>query len=473
MLYWLIPNCAVRWRDGALGALIATMAIEILKVGFTVYIGAMSYYQTVYGALAAIPIFLLWMYISWMAVLLGAVARGRVAALADRRAHGQTLGRRGAARPQPGADRGAGAGAAARARLSTTQALAVELGVATTVIDEHMKPLAAAGFAAHTQAGSWVLAWNPETRDAARPVRGAAPAVRRQLARHASAPWQRQVAPAMERIVRAEAAAMQMTIASLIARSRRRTCAAQARRWQRPADAIAEKIGSEQVQGERDRLDEIAEAEPLAPLRAVVCRGRGERDRRQCDDLRDRDPRRRAVGARGAAQGLRRARLCLLHQPREPQIARTGRQPAGGAVFFVEVAAPAGAGRGAGRAGLGGGGRRLFRQPARATAGSAPGPRTSRGRSPAARCSNGGSRNLPGSSARARCRGRPSGRAFASCRGGSSSGRSGRRGCMTAGCLSARAANGDGSGCSPDLRRRGRTGCGGGRPMPRSRSRRC
>src|SRR5262249_19665084 len=73
LLYCLIPNCAVRWRDGAFGAVIATMAIEILKVGFSIYIGASSFYSTVYGALAIIPIFLLWMYISWMAVLLGAV----------------------------------------------------------------------------------------------------------------------------------------------------------------------------------------------------------------------------------------------------------------------------------------------------------------------------------------------------------------------------------------------------------------
>src|SRR5712671_2193375 len=49
LLYCLIPNCAVRWRDGALGAAIATLAIEILKVGFSIYIGAASFYQTVYG----------------------------------------------------------------------------------------------------------------------------------------------------------------------------------------------------------------------------------------------------------------------------------------------------------------------------------------------------------------------------------------------------------------------------------------
>src|ERR1700756_2590479 len=73
LLYGLIPNCAVRWRDGALGAVIATLAIEVLKIGFSAYIGATSFYSIVYGALAVIPIFLFWMYISWMAVLLGAV----------------------------------------------------------------------------------------------------------------------------------------------------------------------------------------------------------------------------------------------------------------------------------------------------------------------------------------------------------------------------------------------------------------
>src|SRR5579885_1205714 len=73
LLYCIIPNCAVRWRDGLLGAVVAAAVIEILKIGFSLYIGAMSSYQTVYGALAAIPIFLLWMYVTWNAVLFGAV----------------------------------------------------------------------------------------------------------------------------------------------------------------------------------------------------------------------------------------------------------------------------------------------------------------------------------------------------------------------------------------------------------------
>jgi len=61
LLYCIIPNCAVRWRDGIVGAAVAAVAIEILKIGFSYYIGTWSSYQTVYGALAAVPIFLLWM----------------------------------------------------------------------------------------------------------------------------------------------------------------------------------------------------------------------------------------------------------------------------------------------------------------------------------------------------------------------------------------------------------------------------
>ncbi len=216
LLYCLIPNCAVRWRDGALGALIATVAIELLKVGFTIYIGAMSYYRTVYGTLAAIPIFLLWMYISWMGVLLGAeIAAGLPHWRIDRRLGAVAVG--GVELALSLAVIAALARAQRRGAKPSTQALAAELGVPTTVVDEHMRPLAAAGFAAHTQEGKWVLAWSPETAT----LHELYAALHLPLAdgwhNPGAAPWQRQVAPAMERIVRAEAAAMQMTIGSLIA----------------------------------------------------------------------------------------------------------------------------------------------------------------------------------------------------------------------------------------------------------------
>jgi membrane protein len=216
LLYGLIPNCAVRWRDGALGAVIASLAIEILKIGFSIYIGANSFYSTVYGALAIIPIFLFWMYISWMAVLLGAVV---AAALPNWRIDGR-IGKG----PGGGVRLGLAlaliaslARAQRRGESRSTPALAGELGVATTVIDEHIKPLAEAGFAAHTQSGRWVLAWNPESAT----LHDLYEALHLPLAdpwtEQVLAPWQRQAAPAMDQIVKAESVAMQATIASLIA----------------------------------------------------------------------------------------------------------------------------------------------------------------------------------------------------------------------------------------------------------------
>jgi membrane protein len=216
LLYGLIPNCAVRWRDGAVGAVIATLTIEILKIGFSIYIGANSFYSTVYGALAIIPIFLFWMYISWMAVLLGAVV---AAALPNWRIDGR-IGKG----PKGGVRLGlalaliaALARAQRRGEARSTPALAEELGVATTVIDEHIKPLAEAGFAAHTQSGRWVLGWNPESATLHDLYEALHLPLADRWAEHVSAPWQRQAAPAMDRIVKAETLTMQATIASLIA----------------------------------------------------------------------------------------------------------------------------------------------------------------------------------------------------------------------------------------------------------------
>ena len=134
-------------------------------------------------------------------------------------------------------------------------------------------------------------------------------------------------------------------------------------------------------------IDEIADDEPFAPFARWFEAGHEERDARRDDDARDRDARRRAVGAGGAAEGRRRERVRLLHQSRKPQGRGAESQSARGAVLSLEVAGPADPYRGPGRAG------RRRRRPTpisrrgRATARSAPGPRRSRGRSKAAPCS--------------------------------------------------------------------------------------
>jgi membrane protein len=72
LFYRLMPTRPVRWMDAAVGALIAALLFEILKHGFGIYLGLMGTYQTLYGALAALPFFLIWMYLGWLVVLLGA-----------------------------------------------------------------------------------------------------------------------------------------------------------------------------------------------------------------------------------------------------------------------------------------------------------------------------------------------------------------------------------------------------------------
>lgn len=73
LIYITVPNYPVPLRNGLQAGAIAALLFEGAKTGFSFYITHISDYQVVYGSLAAIPIFLLWIYISWCIVLLGAL----------------------------------------------------------------------------------------------------------------------------------------------------------------------------------------------------------------------------------------------------------------------------------------------------------------------------------------------------------------------------------------------------------------
>ena len=72
LLYALVPNKHVSRRHATIGALLGAVLFEIVRWGFRLFVHSAHTYQQIYGALAAIPIFLLWIYLSWTIVILGA-----------------------------------------------------------------------------------------------------------------------------------------------------------------------------------------------------------------------------------------------------------------------------------------------------------------------------------------------------------------------------------------------------------------
>ncbi len=72
LFYVVVPNCEVPWGAGVVAAIVAALLFELAKKGFAWYLLAFPTYTVIYGALAVIPVFLVWIYVSWLVVLLGA-----------------------------------------------------------------------------------------------------------------------------------------------------------------------------------------------------------------------------------------------------------------------------------------------------------------------------------------------------------------------------------------------------------------
>lgn len=184
LLYIAMPNRRIRLRDAIAGGLLGGVMFEIMKRGFAFYVAQFPTYTLVYGAFAAVPIFLLWIYLSWLVVIFGAVV---VAALPEwREGAGQNS-------PMPGSD-----------FFDALQVLKIlwrahqkgevvklpEVLAAATVrteqLEEILDTLTGAGWVSRTVPAGWVMHRDPVTitvadlyrffvfqGDAHRPARGA------------------------------------------------------------------------------------------------------------------------------------------------------------------------------------------------------------------------------------------------------------------------------------------------------------
>ena len=72
LVYKIVPHRRVPWRHALAGAAVAAVLFEAAKQLFAVYVRHATTYSLVYGAFAAVPLFLVWLELSWMVLLLGA-----------------------------------------------------------------------------------------------------------------------------------------------------------------------------------------------------------------------------------------------------------------------------------------------------------------------------------------------------------------------------------------------------------------
>lgn len=161
LLYAVVPYRYVELRHAFAGALAAGIAFEVAKRAFATYLAWFPTYRLIYGAFATIPIFLIWLYISWLVVLAGAAFAAVLpgyhgASLERRRAPGQDL-----------ADALAVLAILTRAHAEGTvvrlRHLARRLQVLPYRCERVLERAASLGWAVRTDKDGWVLSHDPGT----------------------------------------------------------------------------------------------------------------------------------------------------------------------------------------------------------------------------------------------------------------------------------------------------------------------
>ncbi|MBB6064326.1 membrane protein [Pseudoxanthomonas broegbernensis] len=157
LVYRVVPHHTVQWRHAFVGAVLATVLLEAVKAGLSLYLGSFQTYQKLYGALSIVPILMLWIYLGWVAILLGASLASSLAAFRYQPA---------AMRLPPGYEAYAllrliGRFQDARREgrgLHTDELLALEPMLTDSLLQEFLCRLDAIGMLRRDERGEWLLA---------------------------------------------------------------------------------------------------------------------------------------------------------------------------------------------------------------------------------------------------------------------------------------------------------------------------
>jgi len=158
LIYFVVPNRRINWAHALSGGVMAAALFELLKSGFALYLAHFPSYQAVYGALASVPIFLVWLFLSWCVVLLGAEVAAGLPEWRAARARGH-------ARTGPGGRLALALAVLGRLHRAAYDGRQLRRGEAVrglpatpVEIDEVVKALRDGGFLARTTGGRWLLA---------------------------------------------------------------------------------------------------------------------------------------------------------------------------------------------------------------------------------------------------------------------------------------------------------------------------
>lgn len=159
-LYFAVPNHPVKTVHALLGGFVAALGFFLMQRAFGVFITRFPTYTLVYGAFAALPIFLVWLYLSWVIVLLGALLTASLPAfIARSRMAPSFIGERAHAALGILVDLARLQGSGSAASFGRLQAAA---GLPDDQCEAVLGALCEAGWVARTDQGHWVLSIAPQ-----------------------------------------------------------------------------------------------------------------------------------------------------------------------------------------------------------------------------------------------------------------------------------------------------------------------